>query len=105
MRSSGQCPVPLCAASKGAEWWDDDIGGSLTTITTALIETGSRADTVIFEAYKGTGNAELKLDRHVADLRLFPAADIARLRHAVSLLWTGDSIASARQPGVSASTG
>ncbi|GGL02279.1 transcription termination factor Rho, short form [Nocardia jinanensis] len=53
-------------------------GGSLTIIATALVETGSLADTVIFEEYKGTGNAELKLDRHLADRRLFPAIDIDR---------------------------
>ncbi|WP_245669516.1 transcription termination factor Rho, short form [Nocardia speluncae] len=53
-------------------------GGSLTIIASALVETGSLADTVIFEEYKGTGNAELKLDRHAADRRLFPAIDIDR---------------------------
>ncbi|WP_067472353.1 transcription termination factor Rho, short form [Nocardia amamiensis] len=53
-------------------------GGSLTIIATALVETGSLADTVIFEEYKGTGNAELKLDRHLADRRVFPAIDISR---------------------------
>nr|WP_280351147.1 transcription termination factor Rho [Nocardia abscessus] len=53
-------------------------GGSLTIIASALVETGSLADTVIFEEYKGTGNAELKLDRHLADRRLFPAIDIDR---------------------------
>ncbi|MBF6333872.1 transcription termination factor Rho [Nocardia transvalensis] len=53
-------------------------GGSLTIIASALVETGSVADTVIFEEYKGTGNAELKLDRHVADRRIFPAVDIDR---------------------------
>ncbi|MBF6213373.1 transcription termination factor Rho [Nocardia puris] len=53
-------------------------GGSLTIIATALVETGSLADTVIFEEYKGTGNAELKLDRQLADRRLFPAIDLSR---------------------------
>jgi transcription termination factor Rho len=53
-------------------------GGSLTIIATTLVETGSLADTVIFEEYKSTGNAELKLDRHVADRRTFPAVDIGR---------------------------
>ncbi|WP_051022961.1 transcription termination factor Rho, short form [Nocardia pneumoniae] len=53
-------------------------GGSLTIIATALVETGSLADTVIFEEYKGTGNAELKLDRQLADRRRFPAIDITR---------------------------
>lgn len=55
-----------------------DNGGSLTIIATALVETGSLADTVIFEEYKGTGNAELKLDRQLADRRTFPAIDIDR---------------------------
>uniref|UniRef100_UPI0002DD0859 transcription termination factor Rho, short form n=1 Tax=Nocardia vinacea TaxID=96468 RepID=UPI0002DD0859 len=53
-------------------------GGSLTIIATALVETGSLADTVIFEEYKGTGNAELKLDRATASRRIFPAVDIAQ---------------------------
>jgi transcription termination factor Rho len=53
-------------------------GGSLTIIATALIETGSRMDEVIFEEFKGTGNSELILDRKVADKRVFPAIDIAR---------------------------
>ncbi|MGW5051598.1 transcription termination factor Rho [Actinokineospora sp. NPDC004072] len=51
-------------------------GGSLTIIATALVETGSAADTVIFEEFKGTGNAELKLDRKIADKRTFPAVDV-----------------------------
>lgn len=51
-------------------------GGSLTIIATALIETGSRMDEVIFEEFKGTGNAEIILDRKVADKRIFPALDI-----------------------------
>ncbi|MVU83170.1 transcription termination factor Rho [Nocardia sp. ET3-3] len=53
-------------------------GGSLTVIATALVETGSLADTVIFEEYKGTGNAELKLDRTLASRHVFPAVDIAK---------------------------
>jgi transcription termination factor Rho len=53
-------------------------GGSLTIIATALIETGSRMDEVIFEEFKGTGNSEVILDRKVADKRVFPAIDIAR---------------------------
>ncbi len=52
-------------------------GGSLTIVATALVETGSLADTVIFEEYKSTGNAELKLDRATAGRRVFPAIDIA----------------------------
>ncbi|MFP5020083.1 transcription termination factor Rho [Pseudonocardia phyllosphaerae] len=51
-------------------------GGSLTIFATALVETGSTMDTVIFEEFKGTGNAELKLDRKIADKRVFPAIDI-----------------------------
>ncbi|HUE95975.1 MAG TPA: transcription termination factor Rho, partial [Longimicrobiaceae bacterium] len=53
-------------------------GGSLTIIATALVETGSRMDEVIFEEFKGTGNMELILDRHIADKRIFPAIDINR---------------------------
>ncbi len=51
-------------------------GGSLTILATALVETGSRMDEVIFEEFKGTGNMELKLSRSLADKRLFPAVDI-----------------------------
>jgi transcription termination factor Rho len=53
-----------------------DEGGSLTIIATALIDTGSRMDEVIFEEFKGTGNMELVLDRKIADRRVFPAIDI-----------------------------
>jgi transcription termination factor Rho len=53
-------------------------GGSLTIIATALIDTGSRMDEVIFEEFKGTGNSEIVLDRKVSDKRVFPAIDIAR---------------------------
>jgi transcription termination factor Rho len=53
-------------------------GGSLTIIATALIETGSRMDEVIFEEFKGTGNAELHLDRKLADKRIYPAIDMQR---------------------------
>jgi transcription termination factor Rho len=51
-------------------------GGSLTIVATALVDTGSRADEVIFEEFKGTGNMELKLDRKLADKRIFPAVDV-----------------------------
>ncbi|MFM7728788.1 MAG: transcription termination factor Rho, partial [Flavobacteriales bacterium] len=51
-------------------------GGSLTIIATALIDTGSRMDEVIFEEFKGTGNMELQLDRKIANKRLFPAIDL-----------------------------
>ncbi len=53
-------------------------GGSLTIIATALIETGSRMDEVIFEEFKGTGNAEVVLSRHIADRRIYPAIDITK---------------------------
>jgi transcription termination factor Rho len=53
-------------------------GGSLTILATALIDTGSRMDEVIFEEFKGTGNMELHLDRRLADKRIWPALDIAR---------------------------
>ncbi|HEY5032738.1 MAG TPA: transcription termination factor Rho, partial [Actinomycetes bacterium] len=51
-------------------------GGSLTVLATALVETGSKMDDVIFEEFKGTGNMELKLDRRLADKRIFPAVDV-----------------------------
>ncbi len=53
-------------------------GGSLTIIATALVETGSKMDEVIFEEFKGTGNAEIMLDRKISDKRIFPAIDITR---------------------------
>jgi len=53
-------------------------GGSLTIISTALVDTGSRMDEVIFEEFKGTGNSELILDRKIADKRIYPAIDITR---------------------------
>jgi len=72
-------------------------GGSLTIIATSLVETGSLADTVIFEEYKGTGNCELKLDRHVADRRTFPAVDIDRSStRKDELLLTPDELAATR---------
>ncbi len=55
-----------------------DEGGSLTIIATALVETGSRMDEVIFEEFKGTGNMELVLDRKISDRRVYPAIDIGR---------------------------
>ena len=55
-----------------------DGGGSLTIIASALVETGSRMDDVIFEEFKGTGNMELVLDRKIADRRIFPAVDILK---------------------------
>ena len=53
-------------------------GGSLTIIATALIDTGSRMDDVIFEEFKGTGNMEIHLDRKLVDKRVFPAIDIQK---------------------------
>lgn len=55
-----------------------EFGGSLTIISTALIETGSRMDEVIFEEFKGTGNSEIVLDRKLSDKRIYPAIDIAK---------------------------
>jgi len=51
-------------------------GGSLTILATALVDTGSRMDEVIFEEFKGTGNMELRLDRKLAERRIFPAIDV-----------------------------
>ena len=53
-------------------------GGSLTIVGTALVDTGSRMDEVIFEEFKGTGNSEIVLDRRLADRRVFPAIDITK---------------------------
>ena len=53
-------------------------GGSLTIIATALIDTGSRMDDVIFEEFKGTGNMEIHLDRRLSEKRIFPAIDLAK---------------------------
>jgi transcription termination factor Rho len=57
---------------------DIEEGGSLTIIATALVETGSRMDEVIFEEFKGTGNMEIILERKLSDRRIFPAIDITR---------------------------
>ena len=69
-------------------------GGSLTIIATALIDTGSRMDEVIFEEFKGTGNMELVLDRKLAERRIFPAIDVNRssTRHD-ELLMTQEELA------------
>jgi transcription termination factor Rho len=53
-------------------------GGSLTILATALVDTGSKMDDVIFEEFKGTGNMELVLDRRMADRRIFPAIDVLK---------------------------
>lgn len=65
-------------------------GGSLTIIATALIDTGSRMDEVIFEEFKGTGNMEIYLDRHLSDKRVFPAIDINRTGTRKENLLLGD---------------
>ena len=68
-------------------------GGSLTILATALVETGSRMDEVIFEEFKGTGNMELKLDRRLADKRIFPAVDVdASGTRKEELLMTSDEL-------------
>lgn len=66
-------PKQLFASARAFE-----EGGSLTIVATALVETGSRMDEVIFEEFKGTGNMELVLDRRLADRRIWPAMDISR---------------------------
>ncbi|MER5888859.1 transcription termination factor Rho, partial [Streptomyces sp. NPDC001941] len=69
-------------------------GGSLTILATALVETGSRMDEVIFEEFKGTGNMELKLDRKLADKRIFPAVDVdASGTRKEEILLAGDELA------------
>ena len=68
-----QRPKRLLGAARNIE-----EGGSLTIIATALIDTGSRMDEVIFEEFKGTGNSEIILDRKLTDKRLFPTIDITR---------------------------
>ena len=67
-------------------------GGSLTIIATALIETGSRMDEVIFEEFKGTGNSEIVLDRKMADKRIYPAINLKRSGTRNEELLLGDSI-------------
>jgi transcription termination factor Rho len=71
--SALQAPKRFFGAARNIE-----EGGSLTVIATALIETGSRMDDVIFEEFKGTGNCEINLDRKLADRRIFPAIDLLR---------------------------
>jgi transcription termination factor Rho len=66
-----QMPKRLLGAARNTE-----SAGSLTVIASALVETGSAGDTLLFEEYKGTGNAELRLDRRIAERRVFPAVDI-----------------------------
>ena len=68
-----QRPKRFFGAARKAE-----EGGSLTIVGTALVDTGSRMDEVIFEEFKGTGNSEIVLDRRLADRRVFPAIDITK---------------------------
>ena len=56
-------------------------GGSLTILATALVETGSKMDDVVYEEFKGTGNMEMVLDRKLSEKRIFPAIDLAKIRH------------------------
>jgi transcription termination factor Rho len=66
-----EIPRKLFAAARNTE-----EAGSLTIVATALIETGSRMDELIFQEFKGTGNMEMVLDRKISDLRVYPAIDI-----------------------------
>src|SRR4029078_5166671 len=77
--SGGFDPAALWPAKRffGAARNTQD-GGSLTIIGTALVDTGSRMDALIYEEFKGTGNSEIHLDRRLADKRIFPAIDITR---------------------------
>jgi transcription termination factor Rho len=68
-----EIPRRIFAAARKAE-----EGGSLTIVATALVDTGSRMDELIFQEFKGTGNMELVLDRKLSDRRLFPAVDIPK---------------------------
>jgi transcription termination factor Rho len=68
-----QKPKRFFGAARNAE-----EGGSLTIMATALVDTGSRMDEVIFEEFKGTGNMEIHLDRKLADKRIWPAVDVSR---------------------------
>src|ERR1700739_4326480 len=68
-----EVPQRLCGSARVFE-----EGGSLTVMGTALIETGSRKDDIIFQEFKGTGNMELVLDRKLADRRVYPALDISQ---------------------------
>ena len=56
-------------------------GGSLTILATALVDTGSKMDDVVYEEFKGTGNMELVLDRKLSEKRMFPAIDILKIRN------------------------
>jgi transcription termination factor Rho len=71
--SAMQWPKRFFGAARNIE-----EGGSLTILSTALVETGSRMDEVIFEEFKGTGNMELKLDRRLSNRRIYPAIDVTQ---------------------------
>jgi transcription termination factor Rho len=72
-----QAPRAFFGAARQVPASGDGGGGSLTIIATALIETGSRMDDVIFEEFKGTGNCEIRLSRELADRRIYPSIDVA----------------------------
>ena len=76
--SGGIDPAPSIDRSVSLEPRNIEEGGSLTILATALVDTGSRMDDVIYEEFKGTGNMELHLDRSLAERRIFPAIDIRR---------------------------
>lgn len=82
-----QIPRKIFGAARNIE-----DGGSLTIIATALIETGSRMDDVIFEEFKGTGNAEIVLDREMADKRIYPAINLRKSGTRMEELLIGDKI-------------
>lgn len=87
-----QLPRTLLGAARNIE-----NGGSLTILATALVETDSRMDDVIFEEFKGTGNWELKLDRKLADRRIFPAFDLSQSgTRREEILYTQDEIEAVR---------
>ena len=81
------CALPICGLDPAALHMPKRFfgaarnmreGGSLTILATALVETGSKMDDVVFEEFKGTGNMELVLDRKLSEKRVFPAIDIAK---------------------------
>jgi transcription termination factor Rho len=82
-----QIPRKIFGAARNIE-----DGGSLTIIATALIETGSRMDEVIFEEFKGTGNAEIVLDREMADKRIYPAINLRKSGTRMEEMLIGDKI-------------
>src|SRR4029077_17271778 len=93
----------LAFATTRRAWWrrrEDPTqgGGSLTIIATALVDTGSKMDQVIFEEFKGTGNSELVLSRELAERRIFPAIDLrASGTRREELLMSPDLLEAVRQ--------